>query len=265
MTGPSITHGDFTQLAEDYSRYRPAYSPFVLEAVLGVARSSAAAREIDAADVGAGTGIWTRMLARGGCRMTAVEPNDEMRSRGEASNAGLSIDWRRGSAEQTGLADASFDLVSMASSLHWTDFGLATEEFRRILRPTGVFVALWNTRVPEASPLLSRVEGALKTLVPDLRRVSSGRSAFCDTLFERLRSPGGFDEVVYLEGRHVEQQSPERYLGLWRSSNDVRVQAGPERFDLFMRAVGEIIHGQESIDATYLTRAWIARRTADRE
>lgn len=261
MSGPSITHGDFTLLAEDYSRYRPGYSPFVLDTVLGVARG-AGRREIAAADVGAGTGIWTRMLARGGCRMVAVEPNDEMRSRGEAANDGLPIQWLRGSAEETSLADASVDLVSMASSLHWTDFSRATAEFRRILTPAGVFVALWNTRAPEASPLLARIERTLKDIVPELKRVSSGRSAFCDTLFEQLHVPGGFDEVVYVEGRHVEQQSPERYLGLWRSSNDVRVQAGPERFDTFMRAIETMIQHERTIEATYLTRAWIARRVA---
>jgi len=263
MTGPLIQHGDFTLLAEDYSRYRPAYAPLVLDTVLGMARG-AGPRDISGADVGAGTGIWTRMLARDGCRMTAVEPNDEMRSRGEAANDGLPIEWRRGSAEETGLADASFDLVSMASSLHWTDFSRATAEFRRILKPTGVFVALWNTRVPEASPLLARIERRLKEIVPDLTRVSSGRSPFCDTLFDRLRVPGGFDEVVYVEGQHVEQQSPERYLGLWRSSNDVRAQAGPERFDSFMRAIEDMIQNERAIEATYLTRAWIARRVAAR-
>ena len=259
MTAPSIRHGDFTLLAEDYARYRPAYAPMVLDTVLGLARVTAP-RAIEAADVGAGTGIWTRMLARGGCRMIAVEPNDEMRSRGQAANDGLPIDWRRGSAEETGLDDASLDLVSMASSLHWTDFSRATTEFRRVLRPAGTFVALWNTRMPEASPLLARIEATLEEIVPDLTRVSSGRSAFCDTLFTRLRSPGGFDDVVYVEGRHVEHQSKERYLGLWRSSNDVRVQAGPARFDAFMCRIEDLIRDERVIEATYLTRAWIARR-----
>lgn len=29
-----MKHGDFTQLADNYSRYRPGYSPFVLETFL---------------------------------------------------------------------------------------------------------------------------------------------------------------------------------------------------------------------------------------
>ena len=41
--------------------------------------------------------------------------------------------------------------------------------------------------------------------------------------------------------------------------NDVRVQAGPKRFDEFMRDVERAIHGHEVIDATYMMRAWPAR------
>lgn len=34
--------------------------------------------------------------------------------------------------------------------------------------------------------------------------------------------------VLYLEVRHTEMQTPERYIGLLESVNDVRVQAGEE-------------------------------------
>jgi SAM-dependent methyltransferase len=262
MTEPQpapLKHGDFTRLAEDYAKYRPGYAPVVLDAVLGMVRPNASAA-IDAADVGAGTGIWTRMLARGGCRTVAVEPNDEMRSHGEAANDGLPIVWRSGTAEDTGLASSAFDLVTMASSLHWADFDRATAEFARLLRPNGCFVSLWNPRVTEANPLLQRVERRLEEIVPDMKRVSSGRSEFCDSLTDRLATSGTFNDVLYLESRTVEAQSSERYLGLWRSVNDVRVQAGPKRFAQFMEWLEHELRDHPHVEATYLTRAWVARK-----
>ena len=121
-----MKHGDFTALAGDYAKFRPGYAPQVATAILGfVGRDPAS---IDAADVGAGTGIWTRILAARGLRsIVAVEPNDEMRAQGIESSSGTDITWVKGSAEATGLQDSSVDLVSMASSFHWADFdGRAT-------------------------------------------------------------------------------------------------------------------------------------------
>ena len=46
-----------------------------------------------------------------------------------------------------------------------------------------------------------------------MKRVSSGRSEFCDNLAERLRRRKEFSDVLYLEGHHTELQSPEHYIG----------------------------------------------------
>lgn len=211
------------------------------------------------ADVGAGTGIWSRQLAARGVRVVAVEPNDAMRGAGEKQSEGRDITWRKGSAESTGLPDASCDMVCMASSFHWTDFDAAVREFHRILKPGGLFMALWNPRRFEVNPLLAGIEDYLRTLVPELKRVSSGRSEFCNGLTDRLLGCGQFADVLYLEGRHTELQSPERYIGLWRSVNDVRVQAGEERFARFIDHIRDVTKNVPVIEAEYLTRAWIAR------
>src|SRR5271166_122742 len=97
-----MKHGDFTGLAGDYAKFRPGYAPQVATAILSYVGRSVAA--IDAVDVGAGTGIWTRMLAaRGLHSVVAVEPNDEMRSQGIDYSRGTDIVWRNGSAEATEL------------------------------------------------------------------------------------------------------------------------------------------------------------------
>lgn len=250
-----MKHGDFTMLAENYARYRPGYAPFVLEAFWALSPQAGLC-----ADVGAGTGIWSRQLAARGVRVIAVEPNDAMREAGKHLNENLDIVWRKGSAEATGLPSSSCDMVCMASSFHWPDFDAAVTEFYRILKPGGIFMALWNTRHFESNPLLVEIEAFLHTLVPGLKRVSSGRSAFCGTLMERLRQRKEFADVLYLEGRHTEQQSPERYIGLWQSVNDVRVQAGEERFARFIEHLRGVTKDISFIEAEYQTRAWIAQR-----
>jgi len=259
MTVEQLKAGDFTGLARDYSQNRPDYAPPVLRALVGLLDRPVA--EIDFVDVGAGTGIWTRMVCAAGVRSaTAIEPNDDMRRHGIEDSAALSIRWQPGNAEATGLPDACCDWLTMASSFHWADFDHATREFHRVLKPGGRFTALWNPRLVEANPLLAQIEAYLSTLKPDLKRVSSGRAGITETLTERLWDSPWFDDVVYIEGRHVLSMSPERYLGAWRSVNDLRVQLGHDRFDAFLRHVEAEVANQDVIEATYLTRAWSARR-----
>lgn len=254
----SGTAGDFTGLADDYAQYRPDYSPSVLKALLGLLGKPAA--EVDFVDVGAGTGIWSRMVAAMGVNSAiAVEPNDAMRVKGIAGNAGMKIEWLSGRAEQTGLQALSADWLTMASSFHWADYDAAIQEFARVLRPGGYFTALWNPRLVEVNPLLAEIEDHIKTLAPNLKRTSSGRSGITESLTTRLHATSCFDDVVYVEGRHVIGMSPERYLGAWRSVNDLRVQLGPDKFEAFLGFVEHRIAGLDSIEATYLTRAWSAR------
>lgn len=251
--------GDFSNLAENYSKYRQGYSPSVLTAALSLVEKPF--NEIDAADVGAGTGIFTRMLAERSLRsITAVEPNDAMREAGERSSAGSGITWRAGEGAATGLEASSFDLVTMASSFHWVDFDAGTAEFARILRPGGRFCALWNPRLVEANPILREIEDHLNALLGDTKRVSSGRSGITDTLTEKLEQHPKFEDTVFMEGRHIVEISHDAYMGAWRSVNDVQVRLGDAGFRAFLEYVEAKISALKAIEATYLTRLWTARR-----
>ena len=260
MPTPSLDLGRFDTLADDYSRYRPGYAPAVVSALLGLLGKPRS--QIEAVDVGAGTGIWTRLLAeRGLASVVAVEPSGKMRANGRRDCATLpSISWREGAGERTGLPDSCADLLTMASSFHWVDFEAGTAEFCRVLRSGGWFAAVWNPRLIEASPLLCEIESWLTQLHPGLDRNSSGRSRFTQHLTERLMECGRFSEVLYLEGRHTARQTPEQYLGVWRSVNDVQAQLGQDRFQQFLGMVQERVAGLPYIETVYLTRGWAARR-----
>jgi len=254
-----LAHGDFTGLAENYSKYRPGYSESVLDMLL--APLARPVGEIELVDVGAGTGIWTRMLAKRGCRsVIAVEPNDAMRAAGIEDGKGLNIQWIKGNAEETGLEADSADMLSMASSFHWADREKALKEFARVLRPGGRFVALWNPRLINANPLTAEIEEKLKEMLPALKRVSSGHSGVTKILTTALWESPHYDDVVYVEGRHTIRQTPEHYQGVWWSVNDIRVQAGEKIFKAFMKYVQDKTHNLDYIETTYQTRAWTARR-----
>ena len=150
----------------------------------------------------------------------------------------------------------------MASSFHWVDTEKGLAEFARVLRPDGRFIALWNPRRIEANPLLMEIEEHLRSLAPEMERVSSGRSGIAERMSEILRAAPGFDDVISMEGAHVASLTPDQYLGVWRSVNDVQHQLGPQRFNQFLDWVAKRIQGMDSITTTYLTRAWTARKVS---
>lgn len=130
----------FSGLAAGYDRFRPRYPKRAIEALL-----AGFAPESDVVDIGAGTGISSRALARHGARVIAIEPNDEMR----AFAASRGVDARPGRATGTGLPPASADLVTAFQAFHWFTNRDALDEFARILRPGGRVGLVWNERHTE--------------------------------------------------------------------------------------------------------------------
>lgn len=130
----------FTDRAGAYARSRPSYPPAAVDAVLAGLGPPA---DLVAADVGAGTGISSRLLAGRGLRVFAVEPNAAMR---DAAVPHPGVTWCEGTSEATGLADACCDLVLVAQAFHWFVVAPTLREFQRILRVPGRLAIVWNRR-----------------------------------------------------------------------------------------------------------------------
>lgn len=144
--------GRFSDRVDDYVRYRPTYPAAAIDAILDGLRTTvtptlrsevSAQPHLTAADVGAGTGISTILLAQRGIRVIAVEPNADMRAAGPLHPL---ITWHDGTAESTRLPSASVDLVLCAQAFHWFRPPEALAEFHRILRPAGRLALVWNVR-----------------------------------------------------------------------------------------------------------------------
>jgi len=104
----------FTGKTGAYDRYRPGYPPQAIRAILD---GLPAPRIV--ADVGCGTGISSRLLARAGARVIGIEPNDEMRAKAvDLGSPAEPIDYRSGTGEATGLDDGSVHAVVCAQSFH---------------------------------------------------------------------------------------------------------------------------------------------------
>jgi SAM-dependent methyltransferase len=131
----------FTGRVDAYVAYRERYDPEIVLPVLH--EWCGLPSDWLIADIGAGTGMLSDIFLASGNRVLAVEPNAEMReacARLHPAAPNLSI--IDGTAEATGLPDASVDVVAVGRALHWFDLEATLPEFRRILKPQGWVVVL---------------------------------------------------------------------------------------------------------------------------
>ncbi len=180
--------GRFAGLSDLYVRHRPGYPDAALDRIVQFAGLSGSSLLID---VGAGTGISSRLMAGRSVPVIGIEPNDEMRGKAAAELLPGDVprpEYRAGRSEATGLSDGCADAVLAAQAFHWFDAAAALREFHRILKPGGTVALMWNER-DEADPFTAAFGDVIRT-APDTAavegpRVRARRTAVAHAAFPR--------------------------------------------------------------------------------
>ena len=184
----------FSDRVEDYVRYRPDYPPALLD---WLHRTQGVTASWQVADIGAGTGISSKMFLDAGHRVIAVEPNASMRAAAEhwlGEYPGFSA--TDGRANATGLVSQSVDLVAVAQAFHWFDPESTRDEFRRILRAGGLAAIYWNSRRLIGTPFLEGYEALLKTYGTDYVTVAE---RYADDAFMREWFGSGYRGTAHFD------------------------------------------------------------------
>jgi len=160
----------FSSRVDAYLKYRPHYPDAVLAALRE--HTGLSPKHI-IADVGSGTGFSAELFLANGNFVYGIEPNKEMREAGERYLATYknfrSID---ATAEATTLPDRSVDYIVAGQAFHWFDFEKAYAEFKRILKPNGWLVILWNDRETDTTPFLTDYEKLLLEFGTDYNEIN---------------------------------------------------------------------------------------------
>ena len=158
----------FSNRVANYIKYRPSYP----DEVFALLRSQCDLNESSQiADIGSGTGILTNLLLEQGYYVKALEPNVDMRKAAEESlNEYEQFQSISAAAEETTLETHSIDLIVAGQAFHWFDPDKSKAEFKRILKPNGWVVLIWNERQVDTTPFLVQYESLLLKHATDYER-----------------------------------------------------------------------------------------------
>lgn len=138
----------FSGHANDYKKFRPRY-PQELFTYL----SSLCPNLTLAWDCGTGNGQAAQDLANYCPQVYATDASAEQIKQAEPKN---NIEYRVATAEDSGLASASVDLITVFQALHWFDIDKFFAEAQRVLKPQGVLAIVGYHTVLTGNQLIDQ-------------------------------------------------------------------------------------------------------------
>lgn len=244
----------FNYCVDDYARFRPTYPPAAIDCLK---------RELNLnsgdviADIGAGTGIFSRLLLHAGFTVIAVEPASAMRHALEQATH-PSFRVVSGTAENTNVPADSIDLYAAAQAFHWFDGSAARPEALRILKPPFRAALLWNNRV-ESGQFLAAYEALLQKHSIDYLKVKH-QNAESDGRIPQFFGNNNFRVFDFTNDQICDREA---FLGRTRSSSYVPKE-GHANFAPLMADLNTLFD-QHEVDGTitlkYETRMYVGSIT----
>jgi SAM-dependent methyltransferase len=148
---------EWGRTAKDYAEYRPNYPTEFYERLAKRGIGVPGQRILD---LGTGVGFLAQKFAEQGADAVGIDidANQLAMATKRALDAGLHIDYREAPAEETGLADASFDVAAASQCWLYFDQDKASREVLRLLRPGGRLMTCHLCWLPREDEVARRSE-----------------------------------------------------------------------------------------------------------
>ena len=247
--GPVDPTTRFSSKVDAYVRARPGY-PSGLVSWMGVGPGRVVA------DIGSGTGIFTRQLLDAGAKVIGVEPNGAMRTAAEKQFSGnpdfTSVD---GTAESMELPDGAVDRVVAAQAFHWFRPEETRREWARILKSDGEACIAWNDRKVSGPAFFREYEALLVKHGIDYLEVQAAQT---DDAAISAFYRGPFEKEIF-EHRHVLDWDLLRDRTL--SCSYIPDEETPEGKAMLgdLRAMFDRLQQDGKVEMVYETRAYRGR------
>lgn len=133
------------------------------------------------------------------------------------------------SAENTGFADNSFDVVTAVQCFQYFDADIASKEIRRILKPNGLFCKIFMDWLPFEDEIIGEMEQTVLKYSPDwngcgFKKFTYTYPAWADNGFN-IQTIHSYDVIL--------EFTKEEWLGRVKSCRGVGASLSPEKLAEF--------------------------------
>lgn len=239
---------DFGKTTSDYAKHRVGFPERFFERLF---EDGIVAKGERALDLGTGTGTIARGLATRGCIVTGVDPSEAMLEQAKRldQDAGVGIRYVQARAEQTGLPDASFDVVTAGQCWHWFDRRKAAAEARRLLAPSGRLVIAHFDWLPLPGSVVDATERLIKAHNPPW---DGDDGTGIHPLWFADLSQGGFVDIESFSFDVSVPYSHEGWLGRIRASSGVAASLPPDAVERFNAAHRDLLAREFPADPLHI-------------
>jgi SAM-dependent methyltransferase len=262
MTAQATKHASpYDGLATRYDRARPSY-PHDSLAFLQVEEGDLVA------DVGAGTGIFTRLLAARlpEARVMGIEVSQDMYRAAQRASTGIgNLAFVKGTAEALPLEDSSARLLTVATAIHWFDRPAFYKEARRCLRPDGELLVYQNIRRWWQSAFLADYETLHEAAVEGYHRgrYPAGHGGFDELdVAGELGPRADFGGVEVREFNWSQQMSIDEFIDFSQSSSITQRAITAMGSEAYLDALRALLmrHATNGlVEISYLTKVTSAK------
>ena len=249
-----IELGNFNNLAKAYRSSRPGYSKKIINLLKFFLPPGN--KKINSLDLGSGTGLFTKEIAKISSHVTGVELSNEM-----IANACKlkNVKYLNFSADKVRLKK-KYDIFSSASCFHWFNNNRMAKLTNTNLKDNGFFIICYNSRKISKNSFLKKVEKKIYSLNKNFKsRISSGQSDFVKKKIIDFAQKSKLRGPIYFEFTHFEKFSKKRYFTVWESSNEFRSKLGHENYLTFLNWLN-LNFPQKGINAEYVNKCWLLQK-----
>ncbi len=238
---------DFGLTAQDYARHRAGFPAEFFDRVFadGIVKPNASLL-----DLGTGTGTLARGFAARGCSVMGMDISAELLEQAKdlSLQQGLSVEFHLGKAEETGLPDESFDVVSAGQCWHWFDRPRAAQEVKRLLKPGGRVLIAHLDWLPLPGNVVDRTERLIQTYNPKWYERFGNKNGSYPDWFRDLRG-AGFEDVTSFSFDINVPYTAEAWRGRIRASAGVGGSLSAEEVVRFDSELKHLLEEMEQAQA----------------